>query len=102
MKHRDYVAEREARDPEFRKARERMRPQFEFRVALIEARLDKGMTQAEVAEAIGTKQSAVARLESGESNPTLDMISRLATALSVSFEIRPNATVETHEAELPA
>lgn len=102
MKHRDYVAEREARDPEFRKAREAMRPQFEFRLALIKARLSAGLTQAEVAEAIGTKQSAIARLESGESNPTLDMMVRLASALSVSFEIRPNATVEAHEAELSA
>lgn len=102
MKHRDYIAQREVSDPEFRKLREASRPKLQFRIALVRARLAAGLTQAEVAKAIGTKQSAIARLESGESNPTLDMMARLATALSVSFEIRPNATVEAHEAELSA
>lgn len=102
MKHRDYVAEREARDPAFRKAREAGRPQFEFRKALVGARIASGLTQAEIAEAIGTKQSAIARLETGESNPTLDMMMRLASALSVSFEITPHSTVEVHEAETAA
>lgn len=97
MKHDDYVAEREARDPEFRREREASRPKLEFRIALVRARLAAGLTQAELAEAIGTKQSAVARLESGDSNPTLEMMTRLAKALSVSFEITPNATVAVHE-----
>lgn len=97
MKHRDYVAEREARDPSFRKAREAERPRYEFQRALIGARLNAGLTQADLAEAIGTKQSAIARLEGGESNPTLDMMTRLAKALSISFEITPNSTVEVHE-----
>ena len=97
MNYREYVAEREARDPEFRKAREAGRPQYEFRRALIGARLAAGLTQAELAEAIGTKQSAIARLEGGESNPTLDMLVRLAKALSISFEITPDASVEVHE-----
>lgn len=98
MKHGDYVAQREARSPEFRKAREDGRTQFEFRVALIGARLASDLTQAELAERIGTKQSAIARLENGTSNPTLDMMARLAKALSVSFEITPDAGVEMHEA----
>jgi DNA-binding XRE family transcriptional regulator len=97
MKHRDYVTDREARDPSFKKARDAGRPQFEFRRALIGARLAAGLTQAELAEQIGTKQSAIARLENGASNPTLDMLVRLAKALSVSFEITPDASVEMHE-----
>ena len=96
MKHRDYIAEREARDPAFRTAREAGRPQYEFRRALIGARLASGLTQAELAERMGTRQSAVSRLENGTSNPTLDMLVRLAKALSVSFEITRDASVESH------
>lgn len=99
MKHRDYVTEREACDPEFRKVREASRPRFEFRVAMVRARLAAGLTQVEVAEAMGVSSDTVDRLECGLSSPTLETMMRLAKALSVSFEITPNATVEVHEAE---
>ena len=38
------------------------------------------MTQAQVAERMGTKQSAVARMEAGHGNMTLDSIRRYAQA----------------------
>lgn len=97
MRHRDYVADREARDPEFRAAREAYRPHFEFRYALIAARLRADLTQAELATLVGTKQPAIARLENGTANPSFLMLQRLADALSVSFEIKPAAVVEVHE-----
>ena len=99
MKYTDYVAQREAADPELKMLREKSRPQVNFRIALIRARLDANLTQAELAERIGTKQSAIARLENGSNNPTLDMMARLAKALSVSFEITPDAGVEIHASE---
>jgi len=95
-----YIAEREARDPEFRKAREELRPQYEFRRAMIGARLAAGLTQKELAERMGTTQSAIARLESGNQMPTLDTLFKLATALGVDFTITPDEPlkVNPHEA----
>lgn len=93
----EYIAMREARDPEFRAARERGRPQFEFRRKLIGARLAAGLTQAQLAERIGTKQSAISRLEGGDAEPSFDMLRRLAVALNVSFEILPTSGIEIHE-----
>ena len=87
--HDDYVAEREARDPEFRAAREALRPQYEFRRALIGSRIHAGITQAELAERVGTTQSAIARLEGGSVTPSVAMLCRLASALDVRFEIGP-------------
>ncbi|TAK27895.1 MAG: XRE family transcriptional regulator [Chloroflexota bacterium] len=100
MKYDDYIAEQEASNPAFREARERMRPQFEFRKALIGARLAAGWTQKELAERMGTKQSAIARLESGTQMPTLDTLYRLAAVLGVDFTITPDAsvTVRPHKA----
>ncbi|MGH2557826.1 MAG: helix-turn-helix domain-containing protein [Thermomicrobiales bacterium] len=92
----EYIAERERRDPAFRQAREALRPEFEFRSAVIQARVASGLTQAQLAERMGTKQPAIARLEAGQSVPTLDTIRRLARALDVSFEITPDAIVKTH------
>lgn len=95
----EYIAMREARDPAYRAAREATRPEFEFRRKLIGARLSAGLTQAELAERIGTKQSAISRLEGGDAEPSFDMLRRLAAALNVSFEILPTAAIVVHEFE---
>lgn len=91
MNHRDYVADREAHDAAFRAARDSMRPQHEFRRALVATRLASGLTQAELADQLGTTQSAVARLEQGLSLPRVDTLCRLASVLGVDFEITPEA-----------
>ena len=90
-----YVAERAARDPAFRDALAALESEYEFRRALIAARLAAGLSQAELAERVGTKQPAIARLESGSSEPSLAMLKRLAKALNVSFRITPAETIET-------
>lgn len=51
--------------------------------ALIQrTRQARGMTQAELAEAIGTSQSAVNRIEKGGQNISLEMIARISDELS--------------------
>lgn len=97
MKWRDDVAEREARDPEFKAARHETRPQFGFRRALLEARIDSGLTQREMAERLGVKQPALARWEAGETMPTLDTLFRVAKTLQLDFSITPDAPlIVTH------
>jgi transcriptional regulator with XRE-family HTH domain len=86
-----YIAEREARDPEFKAAREEMRPQYEFQRALIMARVEGGITQREMAGRLGVKQSALARWEAGETMPTLDTLFRVAKTLDLDFTITPEA-----------
>lgn len=85
----DYITAREARDPEFAAAREALRPQYEFRRALIKARLERGLTQRAMAEKLGVKQSALARWEAGETLPTLTTLYRLAQVLDLEFAITP-------------
>lgn len=89
MRHREYVADRESRDPAFREACERLRPEYEFKRALIRARIAAGLTQRELAERIGTTQSAIARLESGGSLPAVTTLHRLASVLRIAFTIIP-------------
>jgi DNA-binding XRE family transcriptional regulator len=86
----DYIAEREARDPEFQAARTEMRPQFEFRLALVKARIENGLSQREMAQRLGVKQSALARWEAGRIMPTLDTLFRVAKALDLDFAITPD------------
>ncbi len=52
---------------------------------LVSARLEKGISQAELARMIGTQRGNICRLESGAQNPSLDMICKIASALGKEF-----------------
>ena len=56
----------------------------------LKARAAQGLTQAQVAQKIGTTQSAVARMESGggKHSPSLATLSRYAEALGCKLEVR--------------
>ncbi len=56
--------------------------------ALIAERVRMGMTQSELAERCGLKQSAIARMESLQAIPRLDTIIKAASGLGKSFEIK--------------
>ncbi len=57
---------------------------------LVEARLEKGISQAELARRLGVKRSGINRLESGLQNPTLDMILKIAAALGKDISLELN------------
>jgi len=50
-------------------------------------RLESGLSQAGLARALGTTQSAVARLESGRQAPTVETLRRLADCLGCEFVV---------------
>ena len=81
------VKKRLLRNKEFRKEYERLGPEFELVRLLIRKRLEKGLTQHELARKVGTKQSAIARLESGRYNPTVDSLRKIARALNADLKI---------------
>ena len=69
---------------------EKLEPKYQLISQLIEARLNKGITQQELAERMGTKQSAIARIESGNANPSIAFLEKLARALGgrLAIEIK--------------
>lgn len=75
------------KDKEIREEYERLGPEFELVRLLIRKRLEKGLTQHELARKIGTKQSAIARLESGRYNPTVGVLRKVAAALNADLKI---------------
>ena len=52
-----------------------------FRALVHRVRTDAGLTQAELAERMGTTQSAIARMEGGGVRPTLETLEKLARAI---------------------
>ncbi|MEK7117337.1 MAG: helix-turn-helix transcriptional regulator, partial [Patescibacteria group bacterium] len=61
--------------------------EFSLIRAIIDARIKKGVTQKILAERMGTKQSSIARFESGTYNPTLAFVQKLINALNVKIKI---------------
>ena len=58
-----------------------------------ERRQELGLSQRELAELVGTTQSAIARLERGGRPPRIDTLLRIADALEcdLSVELRPRS-----------
>lgn len=55
---------------------------------LVEARKSAGLSQTEVARRMDVPPSAIVRLESGAHSPTLTTLSRYASAMGVTLEVR--------------
>ncbi len=92
------VAKRWMKEPGFREGYEALEEEFSIASLLIAARARAKLTQAELAERMGTSQSTIARLESGAARPSLSTLRRLAKAigmqLKISLEPRPRSKKE--------
>lgn len=75
------------KDPEVKKEYDKLERRYALIDKVIEARIKRKMTQAQLAKKVGTKQSAIARLESGNVNPSLNFMERIAVALGLKLNI---------------
>jgi ribosome-binding protein aMBF1 (putative translation factor) len=83
-----YITE-QMKDPEFKKAWDALDPEFQVLKAMIKGRERTGISQAELARRIGTKQSVISRMERGAfSKATLETIKKVADALDMRLELR--------------
>jgi transcriptional regulator with XRE-family HTH domain len=90
----DWLAE-EMEDEGFRAEYERLGPGFE----VARLRMLRGLTQKELAERVGTHQSSISRLESGEREPSLSFLRRVVEALNGHLEVRIRAREEVTAVE---
>lgn len=77
-------------DPAVKKEYDKLAPRYALISDLIGARLKRGLTQKDLAERIGTKQSAIARLESGNINPSIEFLQKIAQVMGYKLTIRLN------------
>lgn len=75
--------ERKMEDPKFRAAAEELEPSYQ----VARLRMLRGWTQKELAKRVGTKQSSIARLESGKIQPRLSFLRRVVEALDGDIEV---------------
>ena len=75
------------KDPKFSKAYNELEPEYILINAIIDSRIKKNISQKELAKRLGTGQSAVSRLESGNYNPSFKFLQKLAKALDSKLVI---------------
>ncbi len=74
--------------PGFKEAQEETRLEYEIARALIKARLEKGLTQVEIAKRMKTKQSVISRVENARTVPSLSFLKRLARVLNATLQVQ--------------
>jgi transcriptional regulator with XRE-family HTH domain len=79
----DWEAEK-ITDAEFIAAAEELEPGYQ----VARLRMLRGLTQAQLAEMVGTRQPSIARLENGSSTPSLSFLNKIAAALNAKIEVK--------------
>ena len=83
--------DKQLQDKEFKEEWETLEPEFSVMQAMIDARKSAGLTQKQLSEKTGITQADISKLESGNANPSLRTLQRLAsgTGMKVKIEFRP-------------
>lgn len=74
-------------DKELKTEYDEMSPMYEIKKEIIRLRIEKGLSQKELATLMGTKQSAISRLENGSYNPSVEFLNRIAHTLGKELHI---------------
>jgi len=80
-----YLAKK-LKNPRFKKHYDEYGKQLEIAYQILQLRKKKGLSQAELARKIGTKQSNIARMEAGQQNCTIIFATKIAQALGCEFK----------------
>ena len=93
-KYSDFLAE-QLTDPAVKAEYDALEPEFAIIQAMIDARKSSGLTQKQLAERTGIAQADISKLESGNANPSLKTLQRLAAGMGmkIKIEFQPMAQI---------
>ncbi len=83
----DRLIENQLKDPEFRRLWEEGEADYQLGRQIIQARIDKKISQRELAKRANTTQAVISRIESQDVSTTLQMATRIARALGKTLRI---------------
>jgi len=91
LTHKEFI-KKALSNPDVKAEYEKLKPEFMLFDELLRARKAAGLTQAEIAERMGTKTPAIARLESGggsnKHSPSIATLRKYAEAVGCDLEIK--------------
>ena len=83
----DTYLNKQLENPEFAAEWERQRPEREYIKAIIAARMEQNLTQKELAQKIGIRQSNISRIENGYCSPTISTLQQIADGVGKTLHI---------------
>ena len=83
---REYL-DKQLENPEFKKEWDDLEPEFDAIQAIIDARKRCIMTQKQLAERTGIDQSDISKIETGNGNPALSTLKRLAEGMGCVLKL---------------
>lgn len=75
------------KDPEFKKGFDALQPERALMIAMMEARDEDNLTQMELSKRSGIAQGDISKIESGNANPSIRTLQRLAAAMGRTLKI---------------
>ena len=79
--------DKQLQDKEFKEEWETLEPEFSVMQAMIDARKSAGLTQKQLSEKTGITKADISKLESGNANPSLRTLQRLASGMGMKVKI---------------
>lgn len=74
-------------NPENKRVWDSLQVEFKIYNTLVKARIEKKLTQKQLAKKLGIAQSSLARFESGRTNPTLSFLQKVTSGLGLKLTI---------------
>jgi ribosome-binding protein aMBF1 (putative translation factor) len=93
------ASERYSRGPGYRDEHDRLAPYRVIARAVILARVARHLTQRDLASMLGTTDTAISRIESGERAISLETLRKLGAALDIAFLVGSTAAVAAFAAD---
>jgi predicted transcriptional regulator len=84
---RNYLNE-QMKDPEFAAEYESLQPEKEYIRAILAARMELGLTQVELAQRCGIRQSNISRIENGTVSPSIATLQKIAAGMGKRLQIK--------------
>ena len=84
--YREFLDEK-LQDPEFKREWNELEPEFQLIRAVLNGREEQQISQRQLSERTGIAQADISRIESGNANPTLDTLKRLADGLGLTLTL---------------
>ena len=83
----EVIKEQLLKNDEFKSEYTKLKPRYEAISQIVEERSKQNITQQELALRVGTQKSNISRFESGDYNPTLDFLIKLAYGLGKEIHL---------------
>ena len=74
-------------DPELRNEYEKTEPEYQLIAEIVKYRIEQSLSQQDLANITGINRADISRIESGNANPSLKTLKRIAEGLGKHLEI---------------